>query len=172
MTFTVRELSQDDEAAFLRGFKEWEGEDLSWYTFEFRFNDKFSDHLVRLYKNKMGIDLDPRFVPSTLLYGFLDGEIVGRVSVRHHLNEYLSNVGGHIGYAVAPRFRKMGLADNLLKQAINYCRIELGLNKILITCDDDNIPSIKLIEKNNGLFENQVKDKETQKLKRRYWITL
>jgi predicted acetyltransferase len=172
MSLIVRELTLADEAAFLRGFKEWEGEDLSWYTFEFSFNDNFSDHLERLKKNKEGIELDPRFVASTMLYGFSDGEIIGRVSIRHELNEYLSTVGGHIGYSVAPRFRRNGYATILLDKGLEYCRDVLKLTSVLITCDEDNIGSIRTIEKNGGVFESRYVSNDGTILKRRYWIKL
>jgi len=172
MSLIVRELSLSDEEAFLKGFKEWEGEDLSWYTFEFKFNDKFSDHLERLKKNKAGIDIDPRFVPSTMLYGFLDNEIVGRVSVRHILNEYLENIGGHIGYSVAPRFRRRGFATMMLSVSLEYCRKELSLEKVLVTCDEDNLASIRVIEKCGGILENRYISNDGLELKRRYWIKL
>ena len=172
MSLIVRELTVLDEGNFIKGFKEWEGEDLSWYTFEFKFNDDFADHIERLEKNKKGIDLDARYVPSTILYGFMNGEIVGRVSIRHELNEYLMRVGGHIGYSVAPRFRKNGFATQMLGSALEYCKKDLKLQKILITCDDNNLGSIKIIEKHNGVLEQKVTVEDSAILKRRYWISL
>ncbi len=170
MTFEVRELNINDEAAFLRGFKYWEGEDLSWYTFEFEFNDSFEKHLLRLEKNKLGIDLASNRVPSTMLYGFYEGEIIGRVSIRHELNEYLSTIGGHIGYSVAPKFRRKGLATKMLSEGLEYCKSHLKLKEVLVTCDDDNVASIKTIEKNGGIFENRYVSNDGKEIKRRYWF--
>lgn len=172
MSFEVRELNENDEIAFLKGFNEWKGEDHSWYSFEFKFNDDFLLHIERLRKNKLGVDLNSQFVPSTMFYGFIDGEIIGRVSVRHHLNEYLNNVGGHIGYSVAPRFRGNGYAKKMLMHALNYSKVNLKLEVVLVTCDDDNLASIKVIENFKFCLENTIMDQDTKKLKRRYWISL
>lgn len=64
--------------------------------------------LTILRKEVAGIDLLPGRVSHTMLYGFLNGKIIGRVSVRHQLNEHLRKRGGHIGYAVAKNFRRKG----------------------------------------------------------------
>ena len=73
--------------------------------------------------------------------------ISGRVSIRHALNEYLANVGGHIGYCVLPLFRQRGVATAMLKSGIAVAH-ENGVNEILITCAEGNIGSQKVIESN------------------------
>jgi len=112
------------------------------------------------------------FVPATFLRGFLnDGTIVGRLSLRHELNSFLSQYGGHIGYGVLPAYRNKGYAKEMLKQSLNFAR-DLKINKALLTCDDDNVGSIKTIEACNGVLENKINQKEGAPLKRRYWIEL
>lgn len=167
----LRRLTMADEMAFFEGLKKWEGEDLSWYTFDWREGVKFRDHLERLDKNEKGLDLPEGFVPSTMLYGFVDGEIVGRVSIRHQLNKFLEQRGGHIGYAVAPVFRGKGLASEMVSQSFETCR-QLGLNALLVTCGDDNIASWKIIERIGGRKIEVVWDSQENEYMRKYQVIL
>jgi predicted acetyltransferase len=95
--------------------------------------------------------------------------IIGMINIRHYLNEYLSKFGGHVGYSVRPSQRNKGYAKVMLELAKQYLQ-EKGLKKILLTCDDTNIASIKTIESCGGLLENKI-DKNSS-LIRRYWIKL
>jgi len=110
------------------------------------------------------------FVPSTT-YFFVDddGIILGALDFRHTLNEHLKISGGHFGYGVRPSARGKGLAYQMVLLALEYAR-EMGLDKVLITCNDDNIGSYKTIERAGGLLEN--KTVHDGFLTRRYWITL
>jgi predicted acetyltransferase len=107
-----------------------------------------------------------------MLYAFLDGKIIGRSSIRHELNESLTQVGGNIGYAVATPYRGKGVATEILKQSLLYCRDVLGLSKVLVTCNDDNVASYKTIEKNNGKLEDRYISEDGSRMTRRYWIKL
>jgi predicted acetyltransferase len=168
----LRELSEADEALFLAGLEDWAGEDLTWYSFEWKPGVTYSEMLERLRKNRLGVDLPSGFVPSTLLYGFTHNAVVGRVHIRHSLNAHLLHRGGHIGYAVAPRYRGLGYATSMVRQGLDFCRTRLAMGKILITCADDNKPSWKIIEKLGGQLENKVLDEVDQELIRRYWISV
>jgi len=79
-------------------------------------------------------------------------------------------VGGHIGYAVITEFRRRGYATTILDLSLQIARGKLGLPRILLTCDDDNIGSIRTIEKNGGILENIITGPDLDKPKRRYWI--
>jgi predicted acetyltransferase len=98
--------------------------------------------------------------------------IVGYIHIRHHLNENLNLHSGHIGYAIAPKYRRQGYATQLMNLALAYCRDHLGLKRILITCSDANAPSIRIIEKVGGILENKVPDLDQQLLIRRYWLEI
>lgn len=165
----LRELSIDDEQAFLKSCDDWFGEDLTWLSFVWKPGMSHREHLRLLQENKDRKNLPPNRVPSTMLYGFVNGEIVGRVSIRHELNENLLIRGGHIGYAVSPRFRKMGYATEIMKQGLNFCQ-SIGLEKVLVTCDDNNLPSCRIIEKFYGALENRFFDQKENLFVRRYWI--
>ena len=86
------------------------------------------------------------------------------------LNESLARVGGQIGYVVVPEFRRRGYATEILRQALHIARRSLGISRALVTCDEDNIGSIKTIEKNGGRLENVIRDPDLTKAKCRYWI--
>ena len=101
----------------------------------------------------------------------VDNKLVGIISIRHELNEYLYQYGGHIGYSILPSERGKGYAYKQLKLALIYCK-SIHINRVLITCLDYNIGSSKTIEKSGGTLENIVKNEQKNKLFKRYWISL
>lgn len=169
---TLRELTADDEAAFIAGLEAWAGESAHWYSFLWTNTGmSYPAMLERLRKDRLGEDLPDDWVPHTMLYAFVDGAIVGRVSIRHQLNDQLCVRGGHIGYSVAPAARRRGHATEMFRQALVYCR-SLGLDRIMITCDDDNPPSWKLLERAGAVLDETFFDAEHDALVRRYWLAL
>ena len=111
-------------------------------------------------------------VPSTLFLGVrkLDNRVVGTIQIRHKLNDYLFKYGGHIGDGVRPSERNKGYATEMIRLALLECK-KLGINRVLMTCDKNNIGSSKSITNNGGDLENEVKD-ENGKTIQRYWISL
>lgn len=98
--------------------------------------------------------------------------VVGVSRVRMNLdNEYLQQCGGHIGYEIVPSKQKKGYGTETLRLTLEKAK-ELGLDKVLITCNFDNIGSIKVIENNGGIFENEVWDDFDMIMVRRYWIDI
>lgn len=95
-------------------------------------------------------------------------KIVGRVTIRHRLNECLEREGGHIGYVVVPEFRRRGYATGMLRAALDIAWHSFGLRRVLVTCDDDNMASIRTIEKNGGVLQDRIAIEGTDKLIRRY----
>jgi predicted acetyltransferase len=93
-------------------------------------------------------------VPVTTFW-YTEGPLyLGTVIVRHQLTPELARDGGHIGYHVAPRHRRQGHATAMLTAAVRYCRGELGLQRILVTCDNSNTGSKRVIEASGGVLEN------------------
>jgi predicted acetyltransferase len=86
------------------------------------------------------------------------------------LNDFLQPVGGHIGYVVVPEFRRQGHATAILRLALQFAHDKLGLDHVLVTCDDDNIGAIKTIENNGGVLQNVISGPDVDKPMRRYWI--
>ena len=94
---------------------------------------------------------------------------VGAVNIRHYLNDALLLNGGHIGDGVRPSERRKGYATEMIKLALEECK-KLGLDKVLMVCDKDNIGSARSIKKNGGVLENEVLVDGV--LEQRYWITI
>lgn len=98
-----------------------------------------------------------------------DNYIVGMIDIRHYLNEYLTQAGGHIGYGVRKTERNKGYAKQMLKLALEKCK-ELKIKKVLITCDEDNIASEKVILSVNAKLED-IRNVDGEN-KKRFWIDL
>jgi predicted acetyltransferase len=167
----LKPLQAGDEAAFMQGVKDWEGEELYWHSFTWKPGMPFAEMLTVLRKEEKGEDLKPGRVPHTMFYGFVDGEIIGRVSVRHSLNEELSRRGGHMGYAVAPKFRRRGYASAMVCAVIPKLK-ELRLARIMVTCAEENVPSWKIIEAIGGSKFEKFWDEEEKEWIRVYWVDL
>lgn len=97
------------------------------------------------------------------------GVIAGALNLRHRLNDRLRLTGGHIGYGVRPSMRRQGHAGAMLAAALPRAW-ELGLTRVLVTCDKTNCGSARTIQKNGGVLENEVRDGDY--ITQRYWITL
>ncbi|MEJ1090919.1 GNAT family N-acetyltransferase [Microbacterium istanbulense] len=139
-------------------------------NFEFLQTDGTWEQICAIVRREHeGIDIDPGRVRSSWLIADVDGEVVGRVSIRHVLNEFLLNEGGHVGYAVGREFRRRGYATEILRLAVADLA-ERGVERVLVTCDDANVASAGVIEKLGGVLED-VRPGRHQTLKRRYWIT-
>lgn len=118
-----------------------------------------------------GFDLPDGWVPVTSFWLVEGGEYLGSVNVRHELSDWLLRLGGHIGYAIRPSRRRKGYGKLICRLALAEAKT-LGLKRVLITCDDDNIGSAKVIEANGGVLENIVPQAERDIPKRRYWVDL
>ena len=98
-----------------------------------------------------------------------DNYIVGMIDIRHYLNEFLKQFGGNIGYSVRKSERNKGYAKQMLKLALEKCK-DLKMKKVLITCDENNIASEKVILSANAKFED-IRSLEG-KNKKRFWLDL
>ena len=94
---------------------------------------------------------------------------MGAVNIRHYLNDKLLETGGHIGDGIRPGERRKGYATAMIGLALEECR-KLGIDRVLICCDKDNIGSAKSIQRNGGVLENEVE--EDGNIVQRYWIEL
>jgi predicted acetyltransferase len=126
--------------------------------------DVFAAYVARV--NAEPFPESPRpdgFVPSTTFW-LVDGkEYLGRIQLRHRLTEWLRDVGGHIGYDVRRSARRRGHASLMLREILPYAR-GLGVDPALVTCDEDNVGSRKVIEAAGGVLE------DVRHGKRRYWV--
>lgn len=162
----LRPLSLADEAEALQGHSElaidnWE------YLLGYKKDMTWPEYLEILGNESRGTNLQEGRVPATFLIAENDGNLVGRTSIRHELNDFLLSVGGHIGYGVRPSYRRQGFATEILRLSLAFIH-GLGVTEVLVTCDEHNLGSIKVIESQGGILENKVEFEGT--LKRRYWI--
>ena len=136
--------------------------------------DRFSsieDWLEELNKRSCEDTVPEGLVPSSTYLGVRekDNYIVGMIDIRHYLTEYLTQVGGHIGYGVRKTERNKGYAKQMLTLALEKCK-ELKIKKVLITCDEDNIASEKVILSANAKLED-IRNVDGEN-KKRFWIDL
>jgi predicted acetyltransferase len=94
---------------------------------------------------------------------------VGAVNIRHYLNESLLLNGGHIGDGVRPSRRGEGIATKMIGLALEECK-KIGIDKVLMVCDKDNIASRRTIEKNGGILENEIEVDGV--VEQRFWINI
>ena len=109
-------------------------------------------------------------VPDSVFF-LLDEDrnrLLGAVNIRHYLNEALLKGGGHIGDGIRPSERRKGYATEMIRLALSECR-KLGIDRVLMTCEKDNIGSAKSILKNGGVLENEFVNSEGC-VEQRYWI--
>ncbi len=113
--FELRRLNYGDEDAFKKAVAEWDSSPEFLFVSSYDPQMKFSDYVDLLKDHELDKRLPEGYVPATSLFGFSENNIVGRLSIRHRLNDFLFKIGGHIGYGVLPRFRKQGFAKAMLK---------------------------------------------------------
>ena len=138
-----------------------------WAIFRNDYHD-FDYYLANL-EHKEPIDGK---VPSSTFF-LLDTErniLLGAVNIRHYLNDYLLKYGGHIGDGIRPSERGKGYGTEMIRLALIECK-KLGINKVLMVCDKDNIASAKTIINNGGILENEIIDEDGD-INQRYWIEL
>jgi predicted acetyltransferase len=110
-------------------------------------------------------ELGERWVHCDYLW-ITDGEpeeVIGFIAIRHVLNDFLLDQGGHVGYSIRPARRGQGHATRALALAVGRAA-ELGIARVLVTCDDDNEASRRTILRNGGVLE------DVRQRKERYWI--
>ena len=136
--------------------------------------DNFADYQLDCENNRLGIGLKEGYVASTKLWLINNDKFVGIFDLRHSLTDYLKKEGGNIAYYIIPSARKKGFAYNGLKLCCEYARENLGLEKVLITCNAENIASYKTMKKvmtEYGGFED-TPIQFSNKSENRVWINL
>ena len=115
----------------------------------------------------------PQRVPATqyVCIRKADGRIVGMIQLRHRFNDFLAEYAGHIGYSVRPDERRKGYAKWMLTHVLPEAR-KIGLSRVLVTCDEDNVGSRRTIEANGGVIERTTYLESEGETLRRYWIEL
>ena len=138
-----------------------------WAIFKNDYHD--FDYYLQHLEQKVAT---PDRVPDSVFF-LLDVDkdrLLGAVNIRHYLNDRLLRDGGHIGDGIRPSERRKGYGTQLLRLALLECK-KMGLSRVLIVCDKENVGSAKAIVRNGGVLENEIVD-EDGVVVQRYWISL
>ena len=136
------------------------------------FQPSFEEFINRIGQLSQWDDKEKQVAKSSvfLLIDETVEKILGCLWLRHHIDFPIDReYGGHIGYGIRPSARGKWYATEMLQLWLQEAK-KLWIDRILITCDDDNIASAKVIEANGGILEKCM-EKDGVKM-RRYWINL
>ena len=160
----LRPLALTDEADLRTFHEQLRADDFEFLQAEGSWADFIGTH----EREAQGLDLRPGHVRAEFLVAEVDGRPVGRTSIRYELNNFLFSLGGHVGYAVAPEFRRRGCARQILSRSVERLR-SAGITSVLVTCDETNTASASVIGQCGGVLED-VRENGDGPPKRRYWI--
>ena len=146
------------------------------HVITYAFDDARSYDIFEKYDNyKNERNLQPNRVGADYFWLVDDekGFFIGEISIRHNLTDSLLRYGGHIGYGIRYSEWNKGYGTLMLKLALDKAK-NMGISKVLITCDDDNYTSAKIMEKNDMVLQDKVENLiDGQKIiTRRYWKVL
>jgi predicted acetyltransferase len=164
----LRPFRTSDEAAATAAHQAMKDDDFV-FLLNYTEGEPWAGYLDRLEAFRRGTDLPIDRVPDSFLAAVIGDELVGRVSVRHQLNEWLARFSGHIGYGVLREYRGQGCAREILRQALVVARA-VGVEDALLVCNDDNLASARTIEGCGGQLESTVPGPDGSTPIRRYWI--
>ncbi len=134
--------------------------------------DNFEPYTKKLLDYGQGRNLPEGWVSASTFWLVKDDEtLLGRTSIRHSLTPALDQRGGHIGYYIRPSQRGQGYGTLILALSLEKAK-DLGLKRVLVTCDDDNIASARIIQNNGGKLADKTKPEGSELPTRRYWIDL
>ena len=169
MNITLVKLTPEYKQQLFDMMEEWLALEQDFSPYMIRRND-YRDFDYYLENLEIKQEQEGRVPDSTYFCLDLDKNIfVGAVNIRHHLNESLLFSGGHIGDGVRPSERRKGVATRMIGLALEECR-KLGIDRVMMACNKENVGSAKSIQNNGGVLENEITvDGEVVQ---RYWIAL
>lgn len=155
MNLKLVKLTREYRCRLTDMMSEWLAAERDFSPYVIRKNDyrDFDYYLENLETKQYG----GRFVPDSVWF-CLDADrniFVGAVNIRHFLNDNLYPFGGHIGDGVRPSERRKGIATKMIGMALEKCR-DLGIYRVLMTCDKDNVGSAKSIKNNGGVLVDEL----------------
>lgn len=158
--------------SYQTAFEEYETHGVNTYSFS---NTKDCNIFEKFENYRLERNLKPNRVGADY-YWLVDDEkecFIGEICIRHQLTDQLERYGGHIGYGVRRSKWKKGYGTLMLKLALEKAK-DMGITEILITCDDDNPASAKVMENNGMILQDKVQNIIDGKkvITRRYWKNL
>jgi predicted acetyltransferase len=160
--------SEGRKAAFVEMAREFQDHGNSRYVAD---TDDFLGFVSRAREEAEGRSLSPGMVPISRFWLVQDARILGSSRLRHRLTPELEHEGGDIGFDIRPSARRMGFGTIVLRLTLERAAAR-GLARARITCDADNIASIRVIEKNGGVLDAEVPSHRRATLIRQYWVPL
>ncbi len=168
MNLRLRPYAMDDEVAARRADEIIAAED-SMFLLGMEPEMTWVEFLESVETQRLGLYPSKYRVRAVQLAATVDGELVGRASIRFELNEFFATEGGHIGYVVLPEFRRRGYATEILRQSLVVARAG-GVDPVLIFCADTNVGSFTAIERCGGVLVEVMPNDDGVPSWRRYWI--
>ncbi len=98
-----------------------------------------------------------------------DNKVIGTINVRWNLPKDMKWLCSNIGYGIRPTERRKGYNKINLYLGLLEAR-KLGLNKVMLVCDFDNLGSSKTIEALGGKLEKTEIDPYDGMLTNVYWL--
>jgi predicted acetyltransferase len=167
MDLRLRPFNVNDERAARLAHEELAREDFQ-FLLGWDPSEPWEAYVETLAKRRRGLEVPVGWVPANDLAAEVNGELVGRTSIRYELNDFLRDYGGHIGYAVITAHRRRGFGTEILRQSLVIARAQ-GVQGVLLTCDEENVASATIIERLGGVHQDTRTDPDGRP-KRRYWI--
>lgn len=168
----LAEPSKQYIASYIEAYEEYQAHHIHSYGLSDAANvdilKKFDD-----YRNER--NLKPGRIGAHYFW-LVDDEkdyFIGEVTIRHGLNEVLERYGGHIGYGVRLSEWDKGFGTLMLELALIEAK-KIGLSEILITCNDHNVGSARVMEKNGFVLGDKIENHFDGKtfVTRRYWKSI
>lgn len=154
MKIELKELCESDSHDVFEMIQEIGlGENGFTTNFDVSSFDDFRSCLPCLIEVSKGLNLVDGYVPQTIYWMYINGRPVAYGKLRHKLNEELLSYGGHVGYIVRPSERGKGYGKLFLAKLVEAARMK-DIDKSLLTCDETNLLSRKVIESNHGRLED------------------
>jgi predicted acetyltransferase len=165
---TFRAPNPDDEADVAEAQRIMAKEDFT-FAFGYTPGEDFCNWVEIVAARRLGMNVAPGWVSATFELAIVERRIAGRLSVRHALNDFLLQQGGHIGYGVLPAYRGQGIGKRMLQRGL-LITAALGIQRTLVTCDEDNAASRRIIEGAGGVYESSYTGDDVRVPIRRYWF--
>jgi len=166
------ELSAPYQDSFLTGLRELQADGQLLYYNIASISADFGAFVQSLQHNKDRTKIPANRVPDVDYWLYEnDSILLGHLSLRYKLNAYMLQLGGHIGYQICPSQRRQGYGKIILQLGLEKARA-IGLQRVLVTCDENNLGSKKIIEANGGQLENAILLEGNSIRKLRYWIDI
>ena len=163
--------SERYQVSFLKALQEFqaEGRDLEISLEEVAAN--FGNFVQHLREQADRAKIKPGRVPNWHFWLIDDNDYIGRLILRAEMNAHLRQMGGHIGYEIRPSRRRQGYGKLILQYGLDRAKT-FGAERVLLTCDEDNLASRGIIEFHGGVLENIIEVEQWPAKVCHYWIQL